>query len=46
MIITVDVVFPKGEMSQEQKNTILSLLSQDDVEPDFYNGLKYPKKKL
>ena len=45
MIITMDVAFPKTDFSPEQKKLIMELLQQDDVKPDFYNGLKFPKKK-
>ena len=44
MIITMDVAFPKTDFSPEQKKIIMELLQQDDVKPDFYNGLKFPKK--
>ena len=44
MIITMDVAFPKTDFSPEQKKIIMELLQQDDDKPDFYNGLKFPKK--
>merc|ERR1712176_1641452 len=44
LIITMDVAFPKTDFSPEQKKMIMELLQQDNVKPDFYNGLKFPKK--
>lgn len=49
LIVTVDVAFPKSDFSAEQKETIRKLLQTSDLykaKPDFYNGIKFPKKKL
>ena len=45
MIVTVDVAFPKKELTAEQKKLVSELLQQKDIKPDFYNGIKFPKKK-
>jgi DnaJ family protein B protein 11 len=45
LIVTVDVAFPKKELTREQKELIRNMLQQDDVSPDFYNGIKFPRKK-
>ena len=45
LIVTVDVAFPKTELTQEQKEVIRTMLNQKDVDPDFYNGIKFPRKK-
>ena len=44
MIITVQVAFPKQELTQAQKDQISAILQQADVKPSFYNGIKFPKK--
>lgn len=45
LIVTLDVAFPKTELTPDQKETIRKMLQQDDVKPDFYNGIKFPRKK-
>jgi len=44
MIVTVQVAFPKQELTKEQKDQIKAILNQSDVKPGFYNGIKFPKK--
>jgi len=44
MIVTVQVSFPKSELSESQKQQIKDILQQADVQPSFYNGIKFPKK--
>jgi len=44
MIVTVQVAFPKQELTQAQKDQISAILQQADVKPSFYNGIKFPKK--
>ena len=46
MIVTIDVQFPKKSLSAEQKKVISEILNQSDVQPDFYNGIKYPKMRV
>ena len=42
----MDVDFPKTEFTAEQREIIHSILKmQDERKPDFYNGIKFPKKK-
>ena len=42
----MDVEFPRTEFSPEQRRVISELLKmQNDLKPDFYNGIKLPKKK-
>lgn len=40
LYVTIDVEFPRGELTPEQKATVASLFSQDDVKPKAYNGLQ------
>lgn len=46
LIVTIDVSFPKTELSADEKETVKRLLNQSSIKPDFYNGIKYPRKKL
>ncbi|GMS84425.1 hypothetical protein PENTCL1PPCAC_6600, partial [Pristionchus entomophagus] len=40
LYITFDVQFPKGELSQIQKDSIMEILQQQDVNPIIYNGYR------
>ncbi|VDM94976.1 unnamed protein product [Thelazia callipaeda] len=44
LYITVDVDFPHGELTSEQKEVIKSLLKQDFIKPKVYNGLQMSKE--
>jgi len=40
LYVTFDIEFPRGELTQEQKDLIASVLKQDDHEMKIYNGLQ------
>jgi len=40
LYVTFDIEFPRGELTQEQKDVIASVLKQDDYELKVYNGLQ------
>jgi DnaJ family protein B protein 11 len=40
LYITFDVEFPKGELTEEQKQIVADLLKQPDFQAKAYNGLQ------
>uniref|UniRef100_A0A0M3HGT5 DnaJ_C domain-containing protein n=1 Tax=Ascaris lumbricoides TaxID=6252 RepID=A0A0M3HGT5_ASCLU len=40
LYVTFDVEFPRGELTAEEKASIVSLLKQDSIKPKVYNGLQ------
>ncbi|CAG9533980.1 unnamed protein product [Cercopithifilaria johnstoni] len=40
LYITVDIEFPRGELTPEQKEVVGTLLKQDSFQPKVYNGLQ------
>jgi|UniRef100_A0AC35EZ48 DnaJ family protein B protein 11 len=40
LYITFDIEFPRGELSEEDRQAVAALLKQDDIKPKTYNGLQ------
>uniref|UniRef100_A0AC34QRS6 Chaperone DnaJ C-terminal domain-containing protein n=1 Tax=Panagrolaimus sp. JU765 TaxID=591449 RepID=A0AC34QRS6_9BILA len=40
LYVTFDVEFPRGELTEEEKQAVITLLKQSDFQPKTYNGLQ------
>lgn len=40
LYVTFDVEFPRGELTEEEKEAVTTLLKQNDFETKIYNGLQ------